>query len=85
MLLLLIPAAWLGILTVMVAVCHTAAHGDAQLSNSAPPLSGSIGIRLRLDGAGASPSRARRPHRRLRPRHVPAAATRRRATAHSAR
>jgi hypothetical protein len=85
MLLLLIPAAWLGILTILVAVCHTAAHGDAQLSAGAPPLSGPIGMRLRLDGPVASPSRARRPHRRLRPRHVPAAAARRRTAAHSAR
>jgi hypothetical protein len=87
MLFILIPIAWLGVLTLIVTLCHTAAHGDAQLSGAVPPASGPIGVRLTLDAAPPSPSRElRRPHRRPAPRHVPAAAARRRRlAAHSGR
>ncbi len=87
MLFILIPIAWLGVLTLFVALCHTAAQGDAQLSAAAPAPSGSIGLRLTLSAAPAAPSRElRRPHRRQAPRRVPAATTRRRhLAAHSGR
>ncbi len=87
MLFILIPIAWLGILTLFVALCHTAAQGDAQLSAGAPAPSGSIGVKLRLSSAPQAPSRElRRPHHRPAPRRAPATATRRRSlAAHSGR
>jgi hypothetical protein len=85
MLFILIPIAWLGVLTLIVTLCHTAAHGDAQLSGTVAPQSGPIGLRLTLSSTSAQPRELRRPHRRPRPRHVPATARRRRLTAHSAR
>ncbi len=87
MLFVLIPVAWLAILALFVAVCRAAADGDAQLSPTAPPLSGPIGMRLTLAPAPAAPRRpARRPHRRQSPQRGAGAATRRRRlTAHSGR
>ncbi|HWG09795.1 MAG TPA: hypothetical protein VN672_12410 [Solirubrobacteraceae bacterium] len=87
MLFILIPTAWLGVLTLLVALCHTAADGDTQMSGAVPPASGPIGVKLTLAAQAPRPAReARRPHRRPAPRHVPAAtARRRRLTAHSGR
>jgi hypothetical protein len=87
MVFILIPIAWLGVLTVVVTLCHTAARGDAQLSGAVAPASGPIGVRLTLASLAPAPTpAARRPHRRPAPRHVPAAtARRRRIAAHSSR
>jgi hypothetical protein len=86
MLLLLIPIAWLTVLTLFVALCRVAAQGDAQLSASAPALSGPIGMKLTLSQAPAAPTAsARRPHRRQTPQRFPASARRRRVAAHSGR
>jgi hypothetical protein len=87
MLFILIPTAWLGVLTLIVALCRTAAQGDVQPDGAAPAPSGPIGVRLTLAATPAGPSRElRRPHRRLTPHGVPAATTRRRRhAAHSGR
>jgi hypothetical protein len=82
MLFLLIPIAWLSILTLLVAVCRVAAQGDEQLSSraQAPPVS--IGFKLTLPREPSPPpTAARRPHRRTALRRVPAASTRRRSLA----
>ena len=86
MLFILIPLAWLATLTLLVALCRIAAHGDAALSASTPRASGDIGLKLTLplQPAGPSPS-TRRPHRRPMPRRVPATAARRRLAAHTSR
>ena len=86
MLLLLIPIAWLVLLTLFVALCRVAAQGDAQLVASAPALSGPIGLKLILSQAATPASAsARRPHRPQKPQGIPAAARRRRVAAHSGR
>jgi hypothetical protein len=87
MLLILIPIAWLAVLTLLVAACRVAAQGDAQLSSSARTPIASIGLKLILPREPSSlPIAARRPHRRTTLRRVPAASTRRRSlTAHGGR
>ncbi|HTZ85849.1 MAG TPA: hypothetical protein VMB05_04195 [Solirubrobacteraceae bacterium] len=85
MLLVLIPIAWLAILTLFVAVCRAAADGDAQLSPLAPPLSGPIGTKLVLSHGATAPAGTRRPHRPLSPQRVAATARRRRLASHSGR
>jgi hypothetical protein len=86
MLLILIPIAWLAVLTVFVAVCRIAADADAPPSSSVRSPSAPIGVKLVLSGAPSTPaSDARRPHRReqLKPRR--AAPRRRRVAAHGIR
>ena len=86
MLFILIPIAWIGVITLFVALCHTAAQGDAHMSGVASAPSASIGLKLTLSPAPQTRSRElRRPHSRLTPRRVPAASRRRRLAAHSGR
>jgi hypothetical protein len=87
MLFILVPIAWLAIMTLLVAACRVAAQGDAQLSSPAHAPSGPIGFKLILPRESSPlPIAARRPHRRTALRRVPAASTRRRSLArHSGR
>jgi hypothetical protein len=65
MLVILISIAWLFVLTLLVAVCRTAADGDSGYRSVAHSSVGPIGVRVTLSRA---PSRlaapARGPHRR---------------------
>ena len=65
MLFILIPIAWLAILTLFVAVCRIAADADAERASLPRSPSGPIGVRLVLSRApSALAAQARRPHRR---------------------
>jgi hypothetical protein len=90
MLFILIPIAWLTVLTLFVCVCRVAADADVDPSTIAATPAGPIGERLVLSrflpSQGAPPARARRPHARgarLQPGHP--AARRSRALTHGIR
>ncbi len=60
MLLILIPIAWLALLSLLVAVCRVAAEGDARRAGPRRPEEELIGIKLAL-----SPIASHAAHRRL--------------------
>lgn len=60
MLLILIPIAWLALLSLLVAVCRVAAEGDARLTGAPRSKEDLIGIKLAL-----SPVASHTGHRRL--------------------
>lgn len=63
MLFVLIPPAWLAVLTVLVAACRAAADGDAARTSGKALPSGPIGERVILSQTLPAPARqARRPH-----------------------
>ena len=55
MLLILIPIAWLAVLTVFVAICRIAAEADAEPSPFAGSPTGPIGLRVTLSRAPRPP------------------------------
>jgi hypothetical protein len=82
MLFILIPAAWLFVLSLIVAICRTAADADRARDLSEKLSSAPIGLKVTLSTSpGELPPPARRPHvqralrrgagaRRARPAHV---------------
>jgi hypothetical protein len=86
MLFYLIPAAWLGLLSVIVAACRAAADADRPQSVPARAGKASIGVRLVLPRAqnGRSPQTRRNQHRPLQ-LSPSASPRRRRAAAHGLR
>jgi hypothetical protein len=64
MLILLIPIAWLAVLTLLVCLCRVAARADADPSSAVVPY-GPIGQRIvlsRLAASSGAPTRLRRSH-----------------------
>jgi hypothetical protein len=86
MLFYLIPAAWLGLLCVIVAACRAAADADRPQSIPARAGTASIGVRLVLPRtqSGRSPQLRRNQHRPLQ-LSPSASPRRRRAAAHGLR
>jgi hypothetical protein len=84
MLFILIPIAWLAVLSLLVAICRVAAEGDATPAGAGRPREELIGTKLRL-----SPMPAHAGQRRLHGRRTLSrpgtAAGRRRIAAHSLR
>jgi hypothetical protein len=80
MLFILIPAAWLFVLALIVAVCRTAADADRSTGWSEKLSSAPIGPKLTLANPRELPPPARRPHSRRTVR--PASSTRRARPAH---
>lgn len=82
MLFIVIPIAWLAVITLFIAVCRVAAGGDAEPSLAADLSSGSIGERLVLSDAHFAPvPHSGRAHRARRPLSAGHPARRRRVAA----